>query len=113
MVKICGVMVSQVSFTPNGMDMRMLQPCDAPLRRHFLPGVKVEYSVSPRQRAYRVQIHRIQVKRSAAWKRNLVGLKLFFTSAKIYLIIACLTVLPVNPELPSWMHLVFFAPLYP
>ncbi|XP_062237859.1 vacuolar protein sorting-associated protein 13A isoform X1 [Platichthys flesus] len=51
----------QVSLTPNGMDMRMLQPCDAPLRRHFLPGVKVEYSVSPRQRAYRVQIHRIQI----------------------------------------------------
>ncbi|XP_029999909.1 intermembrane lipid transfer protein VPS13A isoform X2 [Sphaeramia orbicularis] len=51
----------QVSFTPNGMDMRMLQPCDAPLRRHFLPGVKVEYSVSSRQRSYRVQIHRIQI----------------------------------------------------
>uniref|UniRef100_A0A4W6GBL2 Vacuolar protein sorting 13 homolog A n=1 Tax=Lates calcarifer TaxID=8187 RepID=A0A4W6GBL2_LATCA len=51
----------QVSFTPNGMDMRMLEPCDAPLRRHFLPGVKVEYSVSPRQRSYRVQIHRIQI----------------------------------------------------
>ncbi|XP_042276726.1 vacuolar protein sorting-associated protein 13A isoform X1 [Thunnus maccoyii] len=51
----------QVSFTPNGVDMRMLQPCDAPLRRHFLPGVKVEYSVSPRQSAYRVQIHRIQI----------------------------------------------------
>uniref|UniRef100_A0A8D3DF94 Vacuolar protein sorting 13 homolog A n=1 Tax=Scophthalmus maximus TaxID=52904 RepID=A0A8D3DF94_SCOMX len=51
----------QVSFTPNGMDMQMLQPCAAPLRRHFLPGVKVEYSVSPRQRAYRVQIHRIQI----------------------------------------------------
>uniref|UniRef100_A0A4W6GAF9 Vacuolar protein sorting 13 homolog A n=1 Tax=Lates calcarifer TaxID=8187 RepID=A0A4W6GAF9_LATCA len=50
-----------VSFTPNGMDMRMLEPCDAPLRRHFLPGVKVEYSVSPRQRSYRVQIHRIQI----------------------------------------------------
>uniref|UniRef100_A0A8D3E8C8 Vacuolar protein sorting 13 homolog A n=1 Tax=Scophthalmus maximus TaxID=52904 RepID=A0A8D3E8C8_SCOMX len=53
--------VFQVSFTPNGMDMQMLQPCAAPLRRHFLPGVKVEYSVSPRQRAYRVQIHRIQI----------------------------------------------------
>ncbi|KAM7416667.1 hypothetical protein PAMA_018632 [Pampus argenteus] len=51
----------QVSFTPNGMDMRMLQPVDAPLRRHFLPGVKVEYSVSPRQSAYRIQIHRIQI----------------------------------------------------
>lgn len=52
-----------MTFTPNGADMRVLQPCDAPLRRHFLPGVKVEYSVSPRQRAYRVQIHRIQVRR--------------------------------------------------
>nr|XP_020458048.1 vacuolar protein sorting-associated protein 13A isoform X1 [Monopterus albus] len=51
----------QVSFTPSGTDMWMLQPCEAPLRRHFLPGVKVEYSVSPRQRAYRVQIHRIQI----------------------------------------------------
>ncbi|XP_026177375.1 intermembrane lipid transfer protein VPS13A isoform X2 [Mastacembelus armatus] len=51
----------QVSFTPSGTDMRMLQPCDAPLRRNFLPGVKVEYSVSPRQKAYRVQIHRIQI----------------------------------------------------
>uniref|UniRef100_A0A671VK20 Vacuolar protein sorting 13 homolog A n=1 Tax=Sparus aurata TaxID=8175 RepID=A0A671VK20_SPAAU len=50
-----------VCFTPNGTDMRMLQPCDAPLRRHFLPGVKIEYSVSPRQSAYRVQIHRIQI----------------------------------------------------
>uniref|UniRef100_A0A3B4Z0W4 Vacuolar protein sorting 13 homolog A n=1 Tax=Stegastes partitus TaxID=144197 RepID=A0A3B4Z0W4_9TELE len=50
----------QVSFTPNGTDMQMFQPVEAPLRRHFLPGVKVEYSVSPRQRAYRVKIHRIQ-----------------------------------------------------
>lgn len=41
--------------------MRMLQPHAAPLRRHFLPGLKIEYSVSSRQRAYRVQIHRIQV----------------------------------------------------
>lgn len=61
-VQLCDVIVFQVCFTPNGVDMRMLQPCDAPLRRHFLPGVKVEYSVSPRQSAYRVQIHRIQVK---------------------------------------------------
>ncbi|XP_051279372.1 vacuolar protein sorting-associated protein 13A isoform X1 [Dicentrarchus labrax] len=51
----------QVYFTTNGVDMRMLQPCDAPLRRNFLPGVKVEYSVSPRQSAYRVQVHRIQI----------------------------------------------------
>uniref|UniRef100_A0A3Q1GUY5 Vacuolar protein sorting 13 homolog A n=1 Tax=Acanthochromis polyacanthus TaxID=80966 RepID=A0A3Q1GUY5_9TELE len=45
----------QVKFTPSGMDMQMLQPVEAPLRRHFLPGVKVEYSISPRQRAYRIQ----------------------------------------------------------
>ncbi|CAG08424.1 unnamed protein product, partial [Tetraodon nigroviridis] len=51
----------QVSFTPNGVDMRMLQPCSAPLRRHFLPAVKVEYSVSTRQSSYRIQIHRIQI----------------------------------------------------
>lgn len=51
----------QVSFTPNGMDMKMLQPTNAPLRRHFLPGLKVEYSVSSRQSSYRVQVHRIQV----------------------------------------------------
>ncbi|XP_051807014.1 vacuolar protein sorting-associated protein 13A isoform X1 [Acanthochromis polyacanthus] len=51
----------QVKFTPSGMDMQMLQPVEAPLRRHFLPGVKVEYSISPRQRAYRVKIHRIQI----------------------------------------------------
>ncbi|XP_057687082.1 vacuolar protein sorting-associated protein 13A isoform X2 [Corythoichthys intestinalis] len=51
----------QVCLSPNGTDMRMLQPCDAPLRRHFLRAVKVEYSVSPRQSAYRVQIHHIQI----------------------------------------------------
>lgn len=51
----------QLLFTPNGMEMRMLQPCEAPIRRHFLPGVKVEYSVSARQSSYRVQIHRIQI----------------------------------------------------
>uniref|UniRef100_A0A096M2S5 Vacuolar protein sorting 13 homolog A n=1 Tax=Poecilia formosa TaxID=48698 RepID=A0A096M2S5_POEFO len=51
----------QVCFTPTGSDMHMLQPVAAPLRRLHLPGVKVEYSISPRQRAYRVQIHRIQI----------------------------------------------------
>ncbi|XP_077417334.1 intermembrane lipid transfer protein VPS13A isoform X1 [Vanacampus margaritifer] len=51
----------QVCLSPNGTDMRLLQPCDASLRRHFLPGVKVEYSVSPRQSSYRVQIHHIQI----------------------------------------------------
>ncbi|XP_035999665.1 vacuolar protein sorting-associated protein 13A isoform X1 [Fundulus heteroclitus] len=51
----------QVCFTPNCTDMQMLQPVAAPLRRHYLPGVKMEYSISQRQRSYRVQIHRIQI----------------------------------------------------
>uniref|UniRef100_A0AAY5F0U2 Vacuolar protein sorting 13 homolog A n=1 Tax=Electrophorus electricus TaxID=8005 RepID=A0AAY5F0U2_ELEEL len=51
----------QVCFTPNGTDMRILQPYDAPVRRNFLPALKVEYSVSARQKAYRVQINRIQI----------------------------------------------------
>ncbi|XP_053480404.1 vacuolar protein sorting-associated protein 13A isoform X2 [Ictalurus furcatus] len=51
----------QVSLTPNGLEMRILQPYDAPLRRNFLPAVKIEYSVSARQKAYRVQINRVQI----------------------------------------------------
>ncbi|XP_062855375.1 vacuolar protein sorting-associated protein 13A isoform X2 [Trichomycterus rosablanca] len=51
----------QVSFTSNGLDMRILQPYDAPLRRNFLPALKVEYSVSARQKTYRVQINRVQI----------------------------------------------------
>uniref|UniRef100_A0A3Q4HB17 Vacuolar protein sorting 13 homolog A n=1 Tax=Neolamprologus brichardi TaxID=32507 RepID=A0A3Q4HB17_NEOBR len=51
----------QVCFNPTGQDMQIMKPCDAPLRRHFLPGVKVEYSISPRQSAYRIQVHRIQI----------------------------------------------------
>ncbi|XP_077456591.1 intermembrane lipid transfer protein VPS13A isoform X1 [Stigmatopora argus] len=51
----------QVCLSPNDTDMQILQPCDAPLRRHFLPAVKVAYSVSPRQSTYRIQIHNIQI----------------------------------------------------
>ncbi|XP_026058511.1 vacuolar protein sorting-associated protein 13A isoform X2 [Carassius auratus] len=51
----------QVLFAANGVDMRILQPFDAPLRRNFLPALKVEYSVSTRQKTYRVQINRIQI----------------------------------------------------
>uniref|UniRef100_A0A671TA20 Vacuolar protein sorting 13 homolog A n=1 Tax=Sinocyclocheilus anshuiensis TaxID=1608454 RepID=A0A671TA20_9TELE len=50
-----------VLFAANGVDMRIMQPFDAPLRRNFLPALKVEYSVSARQKTYRVQINRIQV----------------------------------------------------
>lgn len=75
--------VLQVSFTPNGMDMRMLQPSEGYLRRHFLPGVKVEYSVSPRQSAYRVQIHRIQVKRSQILKKKRKSSKIEYIHVSI------------------------------
>uniref|UniRef100_A0A671TBM1 Vacuolar protein sorting 13 homolog A n=1 Tax=Sinocyclocheilus anshuiensis TaxID=1608454 RepID=A0A671TBM1_9TELE len=51
----------QVLFAANGVDMRIMQPFDAPLRRNFLPALKVEYSVSARQKTYRVQINRIQI----------------------------------------------------
>ncbi|KAG9337212.1 hypothetical protein JZ751_029692, partial [Albula glossodonta] len=51
----------QVSLTPSGTDMRVLHPYDSPLRRNFLPAVKVEYSISARQKAYRIQINRIQI----------------------------------------------------
>uniref|UniRef100_A0A8C1ZR47 Vacuolar protein sorting 13 homolog A n=1 Tax=Cyprinus carpio TaxID=7962 RepID=A0A8C1ZR47_CYPCA len=53
--------VHQVMFAANGVDMRIMQPFDAPLRRNFLPALKVEYSVSTRQKTYRVQINRIQI----------------------------------------------------
>ncbi|CAL8249330.1 unnamed protein product [Merluccius merluccius] len=51
----------QACLTPSGTDMCVLQPYDAPLRRNYLPGVKVEYSVSSRQSSYRVQVNRIQI----------------------------------------------------
>uniref|UniRef100_A0A672P238 Vacuolar protein sorting 13 homolog A n=1 Tax=Sinocyclocheilus grahami TaxID=75366 RepID=A0A672P238_SINGR len=53
--------VHQVLFAANGVDLRIMQPFDAPLRRNFLPALKVEYSVSARQKTYRVQINRIQI----------------------------------------------------
>ncbi|XP_062399567.1 vacuolar protein sorting-associated protein 13A isoform X2 [Sardina pilchardus] len=51
----------QVSFTPSGLDMMMMKPHDASLRRNFLPALRVEYKVSARQQAYRVQINHIQI----------------------------------------------------
>ncbi|XP_066500890.1 vacuolar protein sorting-associated protein 13A isoform X2 [Hoplias malabaricus] len=51
----------QVFFTPNALEMKMFLPYEAPLRRNYLPALKVEYSVSARQKAYRVQINRVQI----------------------------------------------------
>lgn len=66
------VCLPQVSLTPNGLDMRMLRPYDAPLRRNFLPALKVEYSVSAKQKAYRVQINRVQVRLSHTTSQHIV-----------------------------------------
>ncbi|XP_023658646.1 intermembrane lipid transfer protein VPS13A isoform X2 [Paramormyrops kingsleyae] len=51
----------QVCLAANASDMKILLPNECPLRRNFLPAVKVEYSVSARQKAYRIQINRIQI----------------------------------------------------
>ncbi|XP_067839210.1 vacuolar protein sorting-associated protein 13A isoform X2 [Heptranchias perlo] len=51
----------QALLTPNGMDMKMLQPCEVPIRRNYLPAIKVEYTVSTHQKSLRVQIYKIQV----------------------------------------------------
>ena len=49
------------SLTPNGLDMKMFKPFKADLKRTFLPGVKVQYSISPQQSSYRITINRIQI----------------------------------------------------
>ncbi|XP_043916804.1 vacuolar protein sorting-associated protein 13A isoform X2 [Protopterus annectens] len=51
----------QVCLSPNAADMKILHPHEAPIRRNYLPGVKLEYSVSAHQASYRIQIYRIQI----------------------------------------------------
>ncbi|XP_039606495.1 vacuolar protein sorting-associated protein 13A isoform X2 [Polypterus senegalus] len=51
----------QVCLTPTGSEMKMFLPNEAPIRRNFLPALKVEYSVSARQKSYRIQLYRIQI----------------------------------------------------
>lgn len=102
------VMVWQVCFTPNGVDMRMVQPCSAPLRRHFLPAVKAEYSVSTRQSSYRVQIHRIQVKdvydlcRDGISHLPLPTMRARFVASQGF---ECWSSYLTDPEPASWSHL--------
>uniref|UniRef100_A0A8C6Y4F4 Vacuolar protein sorting 13 homolog A n=1 Tax=Naja naja TaxID=35670 RepID=A0A8C6Y4F4_NAJNA len=50
-----------VCLTPTGNDMKILQPYEFPVRRSFLPALKVQYSTSEHQSSFRVQIYRIQV----------------------------------------------------
>ncbi|KAF4804806.1 vacuolar protein sorting 13 A [Turdus rufiventris] len=50
-----------VCLTPNGMNMTMQQPNEIPIRRNYLPALKVEYSSSAHQKSFRIQIYRIQL----------------------------------------------------
>ncbi|NXV08404.1 VP13A protein, partial [Cettia cetti] len=50
-----------VSLTPNGMNMKIQQPNEIPIRRNYLPALKVEYSSSAHQKSFRIQIYRIQI----------------------------------------------------
>ncbi|KAM6169962.1 intermembrane lipid transfer protein VPS13A [Rhynchocyon petersi] len=51
----------QVRLTPSGSNMKILQPHVIPVRRNYLPALKVEYSTSAHQSSFRVQIYRIQI----------------------------------------------------
>uniref|UniRef100_A0A8B9IXR0 Vacuolar protein sorting 13 homolog A n=1 Tax=Amazona collaria TaxID=241587 RepID=A0A8B9IXR0_9PSIT len=50
-----------VCLTPNGMNMKIQQPHEIPIRRNYLPALKVEYSSSAHQKSVRIQIYRIQI----------------------------------------------------
>uniref|UniRef100_A0A8D0LAR4 Vacuolar protein sorting 13 homolog A n=1 Tax=Sphenodon punctatus TaxID=8508 RepID=A0A8D0LAR4_SPHPU len=50
-----------VCLTPTGNCMKILQPNEIPLRRNFLPALKIEYSTSEHQTSFRVQIYQIQI----------------------------------------------------
>uniref|UniRef100_A0A4W3I3M5 Vacuolar protein sorting 13 homolog A n=1 Tax=Callorhinchus milii TaxID=7868 RepID=A0A4W3I3M5_CALMI len=51
----------QALLTPTGLEMRLLKPYEAALRRSYLPAIKVEYAVSAHQKSLRFQIYRIQI----------------------------------------------------
>ncbi|XP_072461029.1 intermembrane lipid transfer protein VPS13A isoform X2 [Notamacropus eugenii] len=50
-----------VYLTPSGSNMKILQPHVIPVRRNYLPAVKLEYSTSAHQTSFRIQIYRIQI----------------------------------------------------
>uniref|UniRef100_UPI00398E4939 intermembrane lipid transfer protein VPS13A isoform X2 n=1 Tax=Pristiophorus japonicus TaxID=55135 RepID=UPI00398E4939 len=51
----------QALLTPNGVDMKLLQPSEVPIRRNYLPAIKVECTISTHQKCLRVQIYKIQI----------------------------------------------------
>ncbi|KAM5193006.1 intermembrane lipid transfer protein VPS13A [Mantella aurantiaca] len=52
---------TQVCLTPTFTDMKFVQPSSAPVRRSFLPALKIEYSASAHQTSIRLQLYRIQI----------------------------------------------------
>lgn len=52
---------SQVCLTPTLTGMKFVQPTLTPVRRSFLPALKVEYSASAHQTSIRLQVYRIQI----------------------------------------------------
>ncbi|XP_012873844.1 PREDICTED: vacuolar protein sorting-associated protein 13A [Dipodomys ordii] len=50
-----------VRLTPNGNNMKILNPHLIALRRNYLPALKVEYCTSAHQSSFRIQIYRIQI----------------------------------------------------
>lgn len=52
---------AQVCLTPTFTDMKFVQPSPAPVRRSFLPALKIEYSASAHQTSIRLQLYRIQI----------------------------------------------------
>lgn len=52
---------AQVCLTPTFTDMKFVQPSQTPVRRSFLPALKVEYSASAHQTSIRLQLYRIQI----------------------------------------------------
>ncbi|CAH2294187.1 vacuolar sorting-associated 13A isoform X1 [Pelobates cultripes] len=52
---------NQVCLTPTFTNMKFIQPPSAPVRRSFLPAVKIEYSSSAHQTSIRLQVYRIQI----------------------------------------------------
>ncbi|XP_053148105.1 intermembrane lipid transfer protein VPS13A isoform X2 [Hemicordylus capensis] len=55
-----------VCLTPTGDSMKILEPNEIPVRRSFLPALKVQYSTSEHQTSFRVQIYRIQIQNQIA-----------------------------------------------
>nr|DBA28033.1 TPA: hypothetical protein GDO54_008453 [Pyxicephalus adspersus] len=52
---------AQVCLTPTFTGMKFVQPSQAPVRRSFLPALKIEYSASAHQTSIRLQLYRIQI----------------------------------------------------